>query len=137
MVIVICTQSYRNFSFSTYLFSIKKFICFDGEFQKYSLCLNRFFKNTARHAKSSFLSCIDRCEMKNVQFPLLFFTGYSLYSPSACLHEKFPYEGGHSIAHSIFRTCVQRRKDHFGLFLNTNLRSGRSKNAYHIDCSRP
>ena len=32
---------------------------------------------------------------------------------------KFSYEGGHSITHSIFRTSVQRRKDHFSLFPNT------------------
>ena len=39
--------------------------------QKYSLCLNRFFK-IASHV-TSFLLCIDRCEMKNVQPLLLFF----------------------------------------------------------------
>ena len=32
----------------------------------------------------------------------------------------FPYEGGHSIAHLIFKTCAQQRKDHFDLFLDTN-----------------
>ena len=60
-----------------------------------------------------------------------------VYCPSVCLYEtNFPYEGRHSIAHLIFKTCVQRRKDHFGLFLNTNTRSGRSKIAFQIDCSR-
>ena len=35
-----------------------------------------------------------------------------IYFPSVCLYEtNFAYEGGHSIAHSIFKTCVQRRKD--------------------------
>ena len=42
-----------------------------------------------------------------------------VYFPSVCLYEtNFPDEGRHSIAHSIFKTCVQWRKDHFGLFLN-------------------
>ena len=53
----------------------------------------------------------------------------------ACM-KQIPYEGEHSIKHSIFKTCIQRRKDHFSLFLNTNTRSGRTKNAYQIDCSR-
>ena len=58
-------------------------------------------------------------------------------SPSVCLYEKnFPYKGGHSNAHSIFKTCAQQKKDHFSLFLNTNTRSGRCKNAYQIDCSK-
>ena len=35
-------------------------------------------------------------------------------SPSIFLYEtNFLYEGGHSIPYSIFKTCVQRRKDHF------------------------
>ena len=52
-----------------------------------------------------------------------------------CLYEtNLYYEGGHSIAHSIFKTSVQRRKDHFSLLLNTNTRSGKSKNANQIDC---
>ena len=38
-----------------------------------------------------------------------------------CFYEtNFPYERGHSIAHSIFKTCAQQRKYHLGLFLNTN-----------------
>ena len=75
------------------------------------------------------------CEIKNVQPLLLFFAGDSFFSPSACLYEtNFPYEGEHSIAHSILKTCVQQRKGHFSLFLNTNTRSGRSKNAYQIAC---
>ena len=42
-----------------------------------------------------------------------------VYCPSVCLCEtNFPDEGGHSIAHSIFKTCIQWRKDHLGLFLN-------------------
>ena len=32
--------------------------------------------------------------------------------------KQIPYEGGHSITHLIFKTCVQQRKDHFSLFLN-------------------
>ena len=44
-----------------------------------------------------------------------------VYSTSVFLYEtNFYYEEGHSIAHSIFKTCVQRRKDRFSLFLNTN-----------------
>ena len=58
------------------------------------------------------------------------------YSPSICLYgTNFRYEGGHSITHSILKTFLERREDQFGLFLNTNIRSGRSKNAYQIDCS--
>ena len=77
------------------------------------------------------------CEIKNVQPLLLFFVGDSFFSPSVCLYEtNFPYEGEHSIAHSILKTCVQQRKGHFSLFLNTNTRSGRSKNAYQITCRR-
>ena len=77
------------------------------------------------------------CEIKNVQPLLLFFVGDSFFSPSVCLYETdFPYEGEHSIAHSILKTCVQQRKGHFSLFLNTNTRSGRSKNAYQIACRR-
>ena len=34
-----------------------------------------FLKKTAIHATLSFLFCIDRCEMKNVQPLLLFFAG--------------------------------------------------------------
>ena len=44
-----------------------------------------------------------------------------VYSRTVCLHEtNFPCEGGHSIAHSILKTCAQQRKGHFGLFLDTN-----------------
>ena len=74
--------------------------------------------------------------MKNVSpsyFPLL---ATVVYSYPVCLYEtNFPYKRGHSIAHSIFKSCVQQRENHFGLSLNTNARSGRSKNAYQIDCS--
>ena len=60
-----------------------------------------------------------------------------MYSLHVCLHEtNFPCKGGHSIAHSTFKTCVQRTIDYFSLFLNTNMHSGRSKNAYQIYCSR-
>ena len=56
---------------------------------------------------------------------------------SVCLYEtNIPHEGGHSIAHSIFKTCAQRRKAHFDLFLKTTTRCERSKNAYQIDCRR-
>ena len=66
--------------------------------------------------------------MKNVQPLLIFFAGdgFLLFLSlslclSVCFYETyFPYERGHSIAHSIFRTCAQRRKDHLGLFFNTN-----------------
>ena len=62
----------------------------------------------ASHATLSFLLCIDRGEMKNVEPLLLFFLATVTYSPSVCLYEtNFSYEGGHSIAHSIFKTCVQ------------------------------
>ena len=123
--------------------------------------MNSFFKKAASHATWSFLLCIDWCEIKNVRPLLLFFAGDNcllsllslslslslsvcLYQTSSsiyllkppCLHEtNFPYERGHSIAHSTFKTCVQRRKDYLGLFLNTNP-SGRSKSAYQIDFSR-
>ena len=52
----------------------------------------------------------------------LYQTSSSIYLlKPPCLHEtNFPYERGHSIAHSTFKTCVQRRKDYLGLFLNTN-----------------
>ena len=44
-----------------------------------------------------------------------------IYPRTVCLHEtNFPCEEGHSIAHSILKTCAQRRKGHFGLFLDTN-----------------
>ena len=70
--------------------------------------------------------------MKNMQ-PL----DDSVYSPSIFLYEtNFPYKGERSIAYSIFKTCVQRRKDHFGLFLDTSTCSGRGKNAYQISCSQ-
>ena len=43
-----------------------------------------------------------------------------VYSPSVYLYEtNYPYERGHSITHSIFKTSVQQRRDHFSLFLNT------------------
>ena len=49
-----------------------------------------------------------------------------VYSTSVCLYEtNFPYEGGHFIANSIFKTCVQQMKDHFSLFLNTDTLSGK------------
>ena len=81
--------------------------------------------------------CRQYCEMKNVLPLLLFFAGDSFFSPFVCLYEtNFPYEGEHFIAHSNLKTCVQQRKGHFGLFLNTNTCSGRSKNAYQIGCRR-
>ena len=44
------------------------------------------------------------------------------YYPSVCLYEtNFPYEGGHSIARLVFKTCVLHRKDHFGSFFNTKV----------------
>ena len=47
-----------------------------------------------------------------------FFYATIVYSHAVSLYEtNFPYKGGHSIVHSIFKTCVQRRNDHFGLFL--------------------
>ena len=83
-------------------------------------------KSTKSTTTLSFLLCIDRCEMKNMQPLLLFFTDDSCYSTSVCLYESnFPYEGGHFIAHSIFKTCVHQMKDHFNLFLNTNTLSGK------------
>ena len=68
-----------------YLFALKKYgisnqtnlFVFDGEFQKYSISKQFFLKKTAGHATLSFLLCIDRCEMKNVQPLLLFLTGGS------------------------------------------------------------
>ena len=69
---------------------------------------------------------------------LLFFTATVNYSLSICLYEtNFPYKGGHSTEHSIFKTCVQHRKDHFGLFLNTNTYIIEAKILiYQIDCSQ-
>ena len=61
----------------------------------------------ASHATLSFLLCIDKCEMKNVQLLLLFFADDSCLLFVMFLYEtNLPYEGGHSIAHSIFKTCV-------------------------------
>ena len=157
LVIVICAhvvKVYNNYAstliiykvhikFFIFIYSKKiiqhkqsnKFICFDGEFQNHSLCLDSFLKKAASHLTLSFLLCISRCEMKNVQPLLLLFT--VVYTPCVCLYEtNFPYKGGHSIASLIFRTCVHQRKDHLGLFLNTNTRCGRSKNVYQIACSR-
>ena len=74
--------------------------------------------------------------MKNVQLLLLIFSGAVVYSSSVCLYEtNFYHKGGLSIAHSIFKTSVQRREDHFSLFLITNACSGKCKNAHQIDCS--
>ena len=47
------------------------------------LCLNSFFKKAASHA-TSFLLCIDRCEMKNMQ-PLLLFFGDDSCLLSFCM----------------------------------------------------
>ena len=74
----------------------------------HELCLNSFFKKAASYAILLFLLCIDRCDMKNVQPLLFFFSSNSFHSPCVYLYEtSFPYEGGHSIAHLIFKTCVQ------------------------------
>ena len=43
-----------------------------------------FLKRAASYATLSFLLCIDRCEMKNVQLLLLFFADNS-YLPSHCM----------------------------------------------------
>ena len=76
-------------------------------------------------------------EGKTCNSSYFFLLATVVYSSSEYLYQtNFPYEGGHSTAHSIFKTCVQQRKDHFTLFLNTNTRSGISKNAYQIDCSQ-
>ena len=89
-------------------------------------------KKAAIHAIQSFLLCIEKCEMKNVQTLLLFSLATVVYSPSACLYEKkFPYEGGDSIAHSILKLVYSEEKI---ASVNTNIRSGKSKNAYQIDC---
>ena len=59
--------------------------------------------------------------MKYVNFMkeyMLFILHCSL---SVCFYEtNFTYKRGHSTAHSTFKTYVQHRKDHLGLFLNTN-----------------
>ena len=48
------------------------------------------------------------CEIKNVHPLPLIYSAKVVYSPSVCLYEtNFPYEGGHSITHLIFKTCVQ------------------------------
>ena len=66
------------------------------------------FKKAASHATLSFLLCIDKCEMKSVQPLILFLLTIAVCSPpSIILYEtKIFYEGGHSIAHSIFKTCA-------------------------------
>ena len=64
--------------------------------------------------------------MENVQLVLLFFAGDScLLSLYMFVWNKLSLRSRTFHAHSIFKTCVQRRKDHFGLFLNTNTPSGR------------
>ena len=65
------------------------------------------FKKAASHATLSFLLCINKCEMKNMQPLLIFFADNScLLSVYVLVCEtNFPYKREHSIAHSIFKTC--------------------------------
>ena len=67
-------------------------ICFEVELQKCLLIMSRrcFKKKTASHTTLSFLLCIDKCEMKNVQLLLLFFSRDScLLSVYVLLWNKF------------------------------------------------
>ena len=61
----------------------------------------------------------------------------AVYFPSLlCLYETNSLQRRTFHYTFIPKTCVPWRKNHFGLFLNANTRSGRSKNAYQIDYRR-
>ena len=89
-----------------------------------------FTKQFLKKAAIQAALCIHRWEMKNVQ-PLLLFFGWRLCS--VCM---FVWNKWYSTAHSIFKTCVQRKKDHFGLLLNTSRGSKRLYKGYKTNCSR-
>ena len=91
-----------------------------GNSKSIHLCLNSFAKKqqVMRHCHFFFVSTDakwKKCSPSYFSLLAQFFI-LPLY---ACM-KNFRCEGGHSIAHLIFKTCVQRRKDHFRLFLNTN-----------------
>ena len=119
---------------------VKKHLSGKRLFQKYSLIMSEqfFLKKAASHATLSFLLGIDRCVLKNVHLLLLFFAGDSCLLPLCVLvwNEFSLRRRTFHFAHSIFKTCVQRKKDHFGLLLNTNTHGERSRNVYQIDCNR-
>ena len=92
-----------------------------GNSKSIHLCLNSFAKKqqVMRHCHFFFVSTDakwKKCSPSYFSLLAQFFI-LPLY---ACM-KNFRCEGGHSIAHLIFKTCVQRRKDHFRLFLNTHV----------------
>ena len=84
-------------------------ICFEVELQKCLLIMSRrCFKKkqqVTRHYHFFYVS--TNVKWKTCSFYYFFSLAIVVCSPSMFFYEtNFPYEGGHSIAHSIFQTCA-------------------------------
>ena len=87
---------------------------------KWKTCSPSYFSSLAMVVYSLSL-CLSLSISLSLSFCLSFCLSVCLSLLCVCFYEtNFPYKRGHSIAHSILKTCAQQRKDHLGLFLNIN-----------------